>query len=320
MMEVTQQLREQAKRLLDDKKVETIIGYGQGTELTRTTPVFITDPEETQALVWNAFCANNLVKYLVDYSNEPGNVAVVVKGCDSRAVNRLVSDLQINRDKVVVIGIPCPGQLDWHKVAEKIVPTAQLKEVIDKGDSFTVKTDSGDYEFNKKEYLLQKCLVCENPNPVVADIVIGKEQPVKNYEERFAEVEALEQLSTEEKSDYWDKKFSRCLRCYACRNVCPACTCRDCFVDQMKPMWVSKRNNLSENTAFHLIRAFHVAGRCVDCGECDRVCPVDIPLRNLNRKILKDLGDLFEAPTPGSIADLASPLGEFKADDPEEFM
>lgn len=319
-MDIAQQLREQAKKLLEEKKVDLVIGFGEGTELARTTPVFVNNPEDVAVLTWNPFCANNLVKYLTDYSHEPGKVAVVVKGCDSRAVNRLIADNQIKKEKVVVIGVTCPGQLDWQKVAAKISPGVRLKEVTDNGDSFTVKTDAGEYKFDKKDYMLRRCLVCENPNPVVADVLLGKEQPVKNYEERFAEVKALEQLSTEEKSAYWDKQFSRCLRCYACRNVCTVCTCRECVFDQMKPMWVSKRNNLSENTAFHLIRAFHVAGRCVDCGECDRICPVDIPLRKLNQKILKDLGDLFDAPTPGSRPDLVSPLGEFTTGDPEEFM
>lgn len=320
MMDVIQQLREQAKKLLEEKKVEMVIGFGEGTELARTTPVFITSPEEVSALTWGPFCANNLVKYLTDYRNLPGNVAVVVKGCDSRSVNRLLTDNQIDRDKVVVLGVPCSGQLDWHLVAATVNPAAKLKGVTDDGESFTVKTDAGDYKFDKKESMLHKCLVCENPNPIVSDMTVGKEQPVKNYEERFAEVKELEQLGTEEKSAFWDKQFSRCLRCYACRNVCSVCTCRTCVFDQMQPMWVSKRNNLSENTAFHLIRAFHVAGRCVDCGECDRVCPVDIPLRKLNQKILKDLGDLFDTPTPGSKADLISPLGEFATGDPEEFM
>ncbi|NLW37341.1 MAG: dehydrogenase [Peptococcaceae bacterium] len=320
MMDVIQQLREQAKKLLEGKKVDMVIGFGEGTELARTTPVFITNPEEVSALTWGPLCANNLVKYLLDYQNLPGNIAVVVKGCDSRAINRLVTDNQINRDKVVVLGVPCPGQLDWRVVAAAADPAAKLKGFSDDGESFTIKTDAGDYRFDKKESMLPRCLVCENPNPVVSDITIGKEQPVRNYKERFADVIALEQLGTEEKSAYWDKQFSRCLRCYACRNVCPVCTCRTCVFDQMQPMWVSKRNNLSENTAFHLIRAFHVAGRCIDCGECDRVCPVDIPLRNLNQKIQKDLKDLFNAPTPGSEAGLASPLGEFATGDPEEFM
>lgn len=319
-MDVIQQLREQAKKLLEEKKVDMVIGFGQGTELARTTPVFIDSPEGVSALTWGPFCANNLAKYLVDYKNAEGNVAVVVKGCDARSVIRLLDDNQIGRDKVVVIGVPCPGQLEWQKVAAEIKPDAILKETADNGDSFLVKTSAGDYTFNKKDYMLHRCLVCENPNPIISDITIGKEMPIKNFEERFAEVQELEQLGTEDKSAYWDKQFSRCLRCYACRNVCSVCTCEICVFDQMKPMWVSKRTNLSENTVFHITRAFHVAGRCVDCGECDRVCPMDIPLRKLNQKIHKDLGDLFDTPTPGTKPGMLSALGEFCPGDPEEFM
>ncbi len=319
-MDVMQQLREQAKKLLEEKKVDMVIGFGQGTELARTTPVFIDSPEGVSALTWGPFCANNLAKYLVDYKNAEGNVAVVVKGCDARSVIRLLDDNQISRDKVVVIGVPCAGQLEWQKVMDEIKPDASLKETTDNGDSFLVKTSAGDYTFSKKDYMLHRCLVCENPNPVISDITIGKELPVKNYEERFAEVQELEKLGTEDKSAYWDKQFSRCLRCYACRNVCSVCTCQICVFDQMKPMWVSKRTNLSENTVFHITRAFHVAGRCVDCGECDRVCPMDIPLRKLNQKIHKDLGDLFDSPTPGSKPGMLSALGEFCPGDPEEFM
>ncbi len=320
MMNLTKQIREQAKKLLEEKKVDLVIGFGQGTELARTTPVFIDSPEGVSALTWGPFCANNLAKYLVDYKNAPGNVAIVVKGCDSRSVIRLLDDNQISRDKIVVIGVPCAGQLEWQKVADEVKPDATLKETVDNGDSFVVKTSTGDHTFNKKDYMLHRCLVCENPNPVIADFTIGEELPVKNYAERFAEVEELEQLGLEEKSAYWDKQFSRCLRCYACRNVCSVCTCALCVFDQMKPMWVSKRTNLSENTVFHITRAFHVAGRCVDCGECDRVCPMDIPIRKLNQKIHKDLKDLFDSPTPGSKQGLLSALGEFSLGDPEEFM
>lgn len=320
MTDLIQQLRGEAKKLLTEKRVEMVIGYGTGTEFTRVTPVFVASPDGVDALTWGPFCVNNLVKYLVEYRHRPGRVAVVAKGCDARAVNRLISDNQIDREQVFVIGLPCPGILDGRRVAGVVDPGASLLEADIAGEDFVLKTDRGEYRLNRKEYLLRKCCSCENPNPVIADMFLGEELPVPNPSDRFAEVQALEQLTTDERSAYWDRQFSRCLRCYACRNVCPACTCRQCVFDQVEPNWVSKRNNLSENTAFHLIRAFHVAGRCVDCGECDRVCPVAIPLRKLNRKILKDIGELFDAPTPGSREGLESPLGGFSTGDPEEFM
>lgn len=320
MIEVVRELRKLAAGLLENKEVDLIIGYGEGSELTRTTPVFITSPGEVEKLTWGPFCVNNLAKYLLDYHQLPGKVAVVVKGCDSRAVNRLVSDNQVERNKIVVLGISCPGQLDCRQAAGVTDPAARLGEAVDRGEEFLLRTDRGEFSLSKRDFLLPKCRTCENPVPVTADICLGDGRPPEAEAGRFDEVRALEDLATAEKSAYWDRQFSRCLRCYACRNVCPACTCRQCVFDQAEPAWVSKRNNLSENTAFHLIRAFHVAGRCVDCGECDRVCPVGIPLQKLNRKVLKDLAELFEAPTPGSRAGLESALGGFATGDPEEFM
>lgn len=316
---ITEKIRETAGKLLEEKSVDLVIGFGAGTDPYRTTPVFVSTPEEAGKLVWNPFCENNLVKYLVDYRNSPGKVAVVVKGCDSRAINRLVQDGQIDRDRVVVLGVPCTGLLKGQKATADIGYNAKIHAYEPAGAGYLVKSDQGDFNFDKKDAFMEKCLSCEDPNPVVADIMLGEEVQSPAISDRFAAVQAVEELAAEEKSDYWDRQFARCLRCYACRNVCTVCSCRECIFDMADPGWVSKRNNLSENTAFHLIRAFHVAGRCVDCGECERVCPVSIPLGKLNRKVLKDMKELFNAPTPGTSPDLPPVLGWFKADDPEKF-
>lgn len=320
MRHLEEKLRSEAKRLLKQSEVSLVIGWGAGTEPARCAPVFITDPEQAEQLTWNPFCANSLVKYLLDYRNLESSCAVVVKGCDARAINRLIQDQQLDEEKLVVLGIPCTGMLDKNKTAAVIDPRATVQQVMDQGETYKIITDLGDYDLNKADYLMAKCLRCENHNPVVADIML--EQPLEVQPppaDRFAGVKELEALSPAAKAAYWDRQFQRCLRCYACRNVCPACSCRQCVFDQASPAWVSKRNSLSENTAFHVIRAFHVAGRCVDCGECDRVCPVDIPLRNLNQKILKDIDELFGAPTPGSNIEALPVLGEFNKDDPDEF-
>lgn len=313
-------MRSEAERLLREGEVSLVIGWGPGTEPARCTPVFITDPEQAGQLIWNPFCVNNLVKYLLDYRNLEGSCAVLVKGCDARAINRLLQDRQLEEDKLVVLGIPCTGMLDKNKTASVLDPGATVQQVLDRGESYQIITDRGERHLNKTDYLMEKCLYCENPNPVVADIMVDQPLEVQPpAADRFAAVRELEALPPAEKAAYWDRQFQRCLRCYACRNVCPACSCRECVFDQSSPTWVSKRNNLSENTAFHVIRAFHVAGRCVDCGECDRVCPVDIPLRNLNQKILKDIAELFDAPTPGTNIEVLPVLGEFNKDDPDEF-
>jgi len=72
-----------------------------------------------------------------------------------------------------------------------------------------------------------------------------------------------------------------------------------------------------EENMFHMIRAFHVAGRCSDCGECSRVCPQRIPLHLLNRKFIKDINTLYGEFQAGADIDIKSPLTDYKLDDVE---
>ena len=107
-------------------------------------------------------------------------------------------------------------------------------------------------------------------------------------------VEELEAMSPEERFAFWQGELSRCIRCNACRNACPACSCLKCVFDSNKFDSAQKANVDSfEEKMFHIIRAFHVAGRCTDCGECSRVCPQGIPLHLFNRKFIKDINEFY---------------------------
>ena len=68
---------------------------------------------------------------------------------------------------------------------------------------------------------------------------------------------------------------------------------------------------------YHIIRAFHVAGRCTDCGECSRVCPQNIPLHLLNRKFIKDINEFYGEYQAGADLETVPPLTCFTKEDVE---
>jgi ferredoxin len=98
----------------------------------------------------------------------------------------------------------------------------------------------------------------------------------------------------------WMFEFQKCLKCYGCRNICPVCFCRECSLEH--PELVGTGDLPPEVPIFHLVRAVHMAGRCIDCGLCEDACPVDIPLRLLYRKVNEIVIDVFDYKT-GSSAD-----------------
>ncbi|HAG10330.1 MAG TPA: dehydrogenase [Desulfotomaculum sp.] len=318
MKGIEEQIRATSSQLLAAGDVQLVIGYGAGSDNTKTMPVFIKRAEDVGKLVFNPFCVSNLANYLLQWNNFDGKIAIVVKGCDSRSIIRLLQDKQIEREKIIVLGVNCPGQLKSGQAEAKMPVDAIVSEATADNSGFKLQTSGGLITFSLDEGLLEKCRQCESSRPVISDHLFGE----KGFEAdkadlQFNDVAALEDAPLEEKSRYWDKYFERCLRCYACRNSCPACSCRECVFDMVEPDWVAKTVNLSDNTAFHLIRAFHVAGRCTDCGECERVCPAEIPLRVLNRKIIKDIKELFGAPMPGSDLEALPALSFYSLDDPE---
>ena len=125
-------------------------------------------------------------------------------------------------------------------------------------------------------------------------------------------------MTPDERFEFWQNELSKCIRCNACRNVCPACTCEKCVFDNDNSGVAQKAAQTSfEESNFHIIRAFHVAGRCTDCGECSRVCPQGIPLHLFNRKFIKDIDEFYGEFQAGVDPEAKSPLTSFTFNDVE---
>jgi len=296
MNEITGLMREKAKELLEKGVVERVIGWEKGMFFYSTTPVVIDKPEETEKLVWDDFAINNLAIYLLDKQNKEKKVALFVKGCDSRGVVRMIQDNQVKRENLYLIGVPCPGLKDPKTAAR------------------------GYYKDAGQVPRAKKCQECLHPNPVLYDEMLSSPVEEPPQKDRFAEVKELEKKSADEKYAYWKEQADKCLRCFACRNICPACSCPECLFDCSKPRWLDKEVSTVQNQFFHMIRVWHVADRCIECGECERVCPAGLPLMQLNRKLIKDINELFGPYEAGMDLEQRPPLTQYDTGDPEEFM
>lgn len=279
--ELIQQIRNQARDLLESGTVKGIIGYERASDGLTARPFFAYEPAAVERLIFDETCSHNLARYLVDKKNE--KMAVVVKPCDSRTINLLLNEEQIKRDMVFVIGVTCPGVVEtsWN---------------------------------HKDEELQARCKTCQLVEPLVYDFLAKGEAVERPQGEPYLDVQEMETKPITARRDFWSEQFDRCIRCYACRQVCPGCYCPECFVEQLNPLWVGIRIAPKENELWQIMRAFHLAGRCIGCDECERVCPVDIPLSLLNRKLEEEVKELFDFQA-GLNPEEQPPLATFKKEE-----
>ena len=309
--EMTGELVSRAKALLADKTVQLVLGWRRGLFDYDVTPSLFTSADDVEKnFVYNEYSAANLSKYLVKETRKietakntvrannalakqkdanaetqadpEAKILVFLKPCDTYSFTELLKEHRIFRSHVYAIGVPCDGMKD-----------------------------------PEKRELSERCAVCKSKKHIGCDELIGEDGDVRDSA-RFDEVAKLEAMTEEERFAFWQNELSRCIRCNACRDVCPACTCTTCVFDNPSSGAAQKVAASSfEESMYHIIRAWHVAGRCTDCGECSRVCPQRIPLHLINRKFIKDIDELYGSYTAGSNMETKPPMLTYRTDDAE---
>ncbi len=286
---ITNAMRQLAREGLENG-LDIIIGWEDGRFEWQSKPAFITEINDIESLNFNNYSLKNLSGYLLKKELKDKKIGIFLKGCDYKAYKQLVNYNQVDPENIQIWGIACPG----------------LKE----------------RDFHGNTSNAERCQRCQEPVPEELETIIGKkEDAIQNSpEDKYQDVKKLESLATAERFDYWKDQISDCIRCYACRNTCPLCECTTCMLaggDSNSDDWIDSAKEFSQDFFFHSIRAFHQAGRCVDCGECEEVCPVDIPISKINNKIRHDIENLYEMPEVANDDSVMGPLLDFREDDPE---
>lgn len=263
-------LKQKAKELLESDKVQVVIGYEEGSA-GKVRPVFITDSNEIDKLIFNDRCVQNLAVYLLKPEvKKVGKVAVVAPLSTLKSIIILSSENQLKEGSIEVLAVNRQGEF---------LEFSGFKEI--------------------EKYI--------------------NENPVEYRPEEKALLVKIEAMSMEERWEYWQSEFSKCIKCYACRSACPMCYCNRCLVDCNQPQWLPTASHKLGNLEWHINRAMHLAGRCSNCGECAAACPLDIPLNLLTLKLTEEINKNFGFKAGFSLTE-NNALATYKSDDKETFI
>jgi ferredoxin len=97
--------------------------------------------------------------------------------------------------------------------------------------------------------------------------------------------------------DFWQKELSRCIKCFGCRDVCPVWIYDKTELED--PEWITAGEIPPAVPLFHIIRAYRIGDKCINCGMCEETCPMSIPLRTIHQLMRRQAPESIFEIIPG---------------------
>jgi len=252
---------------------------------------------------------SNAVQIIIGYEQGNGNKtrAVFIEKADN--VSKLIFDSRCVQNLAVYL---TKTEVKNKGKAAIVAPVPVLRSIVQLAAESQITDDS---------------LVILGITPDSKLKEFTKIEEVETFIDQFAiELEArdkeilakINKMTAEERWTFWINELSQCFKCYACRAACPLCYCTRCTVDDNRPQWIPVASHQLGNLEWHIMRAMHLAGRCIDCGACADACPIAIPLNLLTKKMREDMKEFFGEIKPSVKS--GNLMSTFKPDDKENFI
>ncbi len=300
-----------SQRAFREKELELFLGYERNSS-GFLRPALFPSMESLENLGWDPSASLNLASLLPRFKGK--KVGIIAQGCVSRSLVVLINEGQVLRENLTVVGVPCKGLIDRKKL--NAFQGAKFGGI--EGDRFYLEKNGETIELSLKEFLSESCLDCLFPDPIFFDYRVNGESKEVSPGTLKTRVEELSTLSWKERLNFFKKEAEKCIRCYACRQACPLCYCESCFVENSEPRWLQPVPEWPDNLIWLLTRVYHLSGRCVQCGSCDRACPEGVDLMPLLYFANQTVFQLFQF-HPGLKIGEKPALGEYRIDDPDFF-